>query len=367
MNGIDTSYAFKIKLGDYESAILRERLDKTPAACPVYITGLARAGTTLILEILSRHPDVATHLYRDFPMMFTPYFWGRFLEFMDRFRAEALPEERAHKDRIMVTPKSPESMEELLWMAFFEGLHEGQKHYVFDGALENVAFENFYRDHIRKILLRDDATRYVSKANYNLTRIPYLLKIFPDARFVVMVRHPVAHIASLKKQQDLFVRQQRKDPRTLAHTNASGHFEFGLNRRVIDTGSGKKGEIDAAFARGDEIRGWALYWADIYGYVLKLRESLDEGRRDQVKILTYESLCAAPSEKMGEVFTFSGLEHYSGIIESYRDKIEVPSYYSPDFSDDDLQVIRDLTEEVAVPFGYSFDGATKTNTVPLIS
>ena len=80
------------------------------------------SGTTILLELLAGRPGVATHRYRDFPPVFTPLFWNR--AFAHIYRADAPPAERAHKDRILVTPDSPEAMEEVLWMRFFPDAHD---------------------------------------------------------------------------------------------------------------------------------------------------------------------------------------------------------------------------------------------------
>ena len=66
--------------------------------------------------MLARHRDVATHRYRDFPPVMTPIFWNK--AFGRTYGKDAVPVERSHKDRIMVTPDSPEALEEVLWMAF---------------------------------------------------------------------------------------------------------------------------------------------------------------------------------------------------------------------------------------------------------
>ena len=61
-----------IKLGALETHLVESALADVRVDRPIYVTGLARSGTTILLETLARHPDVATHRYRDFPMLFTP-------------------------------------------------------------------------------------------------------------------------------------------------------------------------------------------------------------------------------------------------------------------------------------------------------
>src|SRR5690348_9777932 len=135
-----------IKLGSLETKLVEGNVPEVPIDRPIYVTGLARSGTTILLETLARHPDVATHRYRDFPMLFTPYLWNRWLELVPR-QAEA-PAERSHGDGIAVTSESPEAFEEPLWMAFFPHQHEASSSAVLDRQTDCPLFERFYRDHI---------------------------------------------------------------------------------------------------------------------------------------------------------------------------------------------------------------------------
>ena len=82
--------------------------------------------------------------------MFTPWLWNRLLDYTPQKAAP--PVERTHKDGIKVTPDSPEALEEVLWMAFFPGLHDPRQNAALDERTSNPAFERFYRDHIRKLL-----------------------------------------------------------------------------------------------------------------------------------------------------------------------------------------------------------------------
>ena len=231
---IERHAAWWIKLGSLETRLLDSTLAEVRIDRPIYVTGLARSGTTILLETLARHPDVATHRYRDFPMLFTPYLWNRWLDLVPR-KPEA-PAERSHGDGIAVTSESPEAFEESLWMAFFARQHDASASAVLDRSLHRPAFERFYRDHIRKLLAVRGGRRYVAKGNYNVTRIAYLAKLFPDARFVIPVRDPVWHIASLMKQHRLFLDGQRGNPRAVRHLRRVGHFEFGQDRRAINPG-----------------------------------------------------------------------------------------------------------------------------------
>src|SRR5262245_1122157 len=108
-------------IGDLETQLLEKRLREVRIDRPVFIAGLARSGSTMLLEILSRLPEVGTHRYRDFPLLFIPWWWN---QFQDRFAESAAPVERPHQDRITITKNSPEAFEEPLWNFFFPFVHD---------------------------------------------------------------------------------------------------------------------------------------------------------------------------------------------------------------------------------------------------
>ena len=64
---------------------MSRRLDAIPIDRPIFVTGLARSGTTILLTVLSRSAGVATHRYRDFPFLDIPLLWNWF---QDRFARE---------------------------------------------------------------------------------------------------------------------------------------------------------------------------------------------------------------------------------------------------------------------------------------
>ena len=59
-----------IALGNLESRVIADDLDAIGVTQPIYISGVARAGSTILLETLAQHPDLASHRYRDYPPVF---------------------------------------------------------------------------------------------------------------------------------------------------------------------------------------------------------------------------------------------------------------------------------------------------------
>ena len=331
-----------IGLGNLESRMLSERLDEVRIVKPVYVTGLARSGTTILLELLARHPDLTSHRYRDFPPVLTPWFWNWFVDRAGKGGEAA--RERAHGDGIDVTPESPEAFEEVIWMAFFSRLHDPDVSAVLTGEMKNEEFAKFYKDHIRKLLLLRGGRRYLSKANYNLTRLRYLLGLFPDAKFLLPVRDPVWHIASLMRQHQRFCIEHERDDRLKRHMSRSGHFEFGLDRRPVNSGDAEAtGKVLELWSTGREVEGWAVYWADLYNHVAASLEH-DEALRSATRIIDYDRLCSEPAQMMQTVLEHCELEN-AGVdlpAEAAR-TIRPPAYYEPAFTDGEVDFIKTTT------------------------
>ncbi|HEU4986106.1 MAG TPA: sulfotransferase [Rhizobiaceae bacterium] len=340
---------FWVKVGNWETRLLEDQLDGVVIDRPVYIAGLARSGSTILLEMLARHPDTATHRYRDFPIVPAPWAWNWFVDRAGK--KEHVLAERAHRDRIKVSPESPEAFEEVLWMSFFPGLHDGTTNGALDEDTENAEFEAFYRDHIRKMLRLRKARRYLAKGNYNVTRLRYLRKLFPDARFIIPIRDPAWHIASLMKQHRLFVAEEKADSRVRDHMRRSGHFEFGLDRQPINVGDTERAaEIRGLWSEGREAAGYAELWASVYGYVADMLDR-DPALAEAALVMRYEDLCRDPAGRLSAVLDHCGLKD-NGLIAAARDEISPPDYYEPSFTEAEREEIRHRTAEVAARFGY---------------
>src|SRR5262249_58048855 len=122
-----------------------------------------------------------------------------------------------------------------------------------------------------------------------------------DARVALPVRGPAGHLGSLMRRLRRLGGGQRRPPRALAYMRWSGHFEFGLDRRPMHLGDGDRvRRIVAAWAAGDEVRGLALYWDMVYGYLARLLAA-DAQVRDAALVVRYETLEAAPAETLPAV------------------------------------------------------------------
>jgi hypothetical protein len=243
-------------------------------------------------------------------------------------------------------------MEEPIWAAFFPHLHQASRSEHLGADTSNPRFESFYRDHIQKLLLARGGARYLCKGNYNITRLEYLLRLFPDARFIVPVRDPVAQVASLMKQHRLFRRICAADPRARAHLRQLGHFEFGPDRMPIHTGDddGVRAVQRAWTSAGDEVEGWARYWALVYGYLAeRLQRSTTLAKA--VRLLSYEDFCRRPDALLRQLLQHADLTLSGPEIASWCARVSPPAYYESGVTASDRQKIRSLTRGVATSLG----------------
>jgi hypothetical protein len=339
-------------LGNLETFVLATELAPIAVKQPLFVCGLARAGSTLLHEVICSHPGVASHRLKDFPFLSTPYWWRRATSAV---RASE-PRERPHGDRMMVTSESPDALEEMLWMAFFPACHDPGRDNRLGAHDRNAAFEAYYPNHIRKLLLAERAARYAAKANYHVARLPYLLRLFPDARIVLPVRDPVGHVSSLMRQHEWFSQGHRTSRKSLAYMRRSGHFEFGLDRRPLNLGDGLRvQEVQAAWKCGEEARGWALYWDLVYRHLADQLETNEAVRRATL-VVRFEELCDRPAEVLTRVLRHCELAETNPILDKYVPAIRRPDYYRSSLSPGNEMMIRVQTRDTASRFGLEAGG-----------
>ena len=269
-------------LCDLEMRLYGDRISQQPVEKPIFVTSLPRAGTTLLLEILSRHPSVVTHSYRDMPFVLSPMIWRKL---SGRFRVKAKQQERAHSDGMLISVDSSEAFEEILW------LRECAKHYSDSGIRlwdqTMTQFQAPLTDHIRRLITSRDMpadfnARYLSKNNANIARLPALRQVFQDAHIVVPLRDPLDHAMSLHRQHMRFLDIHAQSDFSRRYMGDIGHFEFGaLHRPILFDGMAEM----AAQHTPETLDYWLAYWTCAHRHLAKQSEPLfvDMGRFTQDK------------------------------------------------------------------------------------
>jgi hypothetical protein len=256
-------------LAELENDLYWHRLPLSASGREVFVTGLPRAGTTLLLELLYGTGEFASFTYRHMPFILSPMIFSR----VSRVSVKtARVVERAHGDGMNVSLDSPEAFEEVIWLMYL------RDRIVTERTLEPLTietvseeFEDVLRTTIRKLVAErkgDASARYLSKNNANISRLGVLSRLFPSSTIVVAFREPSAHIASLMRQHARFSTAHASDTFARRYMAWVGHFEFGLDFKPINF----SGWLDGcAIEPTPTADFWLRYWTAAYRYALDHR------------------------------------------------------------------------------------------------
>ena len=291
-------------VADIEDKIFGAKMAQASISQPVFITSLPRAGTTLLLEVLSQVDEFAAHTYRDMPFVLCPLLWDQ-ISGASRQDAELAP--RAHGDGMDISFDSHEAFEEIIWKAFWSANYSKDHISVWDSQDRDPEFEHFLKQHMRKIItLRGDGQvggarkRYISKNNGNVAKLRLLPAIFPDCKILVPIRNPQDHLQSLVRQHNRFNKIHSEDRFAYQYMDYLGHFEFGLTLRPIEFGG-------HTLDRQSDVRQlepdfWLNYWINAYADVLQTAQAYP-----QIQLIDYDKLCAQPAEQLQRLAGVLGL------------------------------------------------------------
>lgn len=245
----------------------------------VFVSGLARAGTTILMRRIHATGAFCSLTYRNMPFVLAPNIWSRFATASKRKDA---PAERAHGDRILVGIDSPESLDEVFWR-IFDGEGYIAKTYLTPHEPDEETTEK-YIAYVAAILKADrgERTRYLSKNNNNILRLGAIRRAFPEAVILIPFRDPLSHTGSLLRQHRNFVAQQQTDRFVRSYMTWLAHHEFGLDHRPFRFDNAGAGRLAAR--QPDQLDYWLEIWCQAYAWL--------EGSAPKDAIFVcYEDLC----------------------------------------------------------------------------
>lgn len=310
-------------MADMEERIYARRLVGIDIDRPVFVTSLPRAGTTLLLEVIGSLDGFASHTYRDMPFLLIPMLWDAI---SGRFRGSDASFQRAHGDGMTIGYDSPEAFEEVLWRAYWPEKYTEDRIITWsaDDTDANGEFEQFMRTHIQKMIaLRSSpgaaTSRYVSKNNANVSRIPTITRSFPDSIVLIPFRHPVDQAGSMLRQHLNFQKIHREEDFSRRYMRDIGHFDFGENLRPIDFGGWlDRGELDSTMTADF----WLKYWRVAFEYILS-------NPSDNVVLVSYDNCCADPLPALRRIGEGIGLGETADIVQQ-TGRLRPPNHYEAD-------------------------------------
>lgn len=285
--------------------LLRSRIDGVEIKAPIFIIGTPRCGSTMLQDLLSAHPAIGyfTHAMGSFvdPTLY------RAVDWMSRHSGLSVRGERYLKDSVFVDTYSPsEAMR--FWLEQLQ-----LDPYALTWPRRRIAdFQPEQIDSIRRTIRYVLACfnggrgmRFLNKSPALLTEVLLLQDIFPDARFIHLVRDGRMVANSLLKLNQ----RQREQDLKVDHPlfRAKPFIPYprvpGLEQAIAQYGV-------------DDLRVTAIVWDSSVKLVDEFRPHLPHFHQ-----LRYEDFVAAPRTELAALLEFCGLDMPDASHRVFHDKL----------------------------------------------
>ena len=262
----------------------------------VFIAGMARSGTTIILNAIYESNEFASFTYQDMPFILAPNLWSS----INKGGIAIKKKERAHGDGIKIDTSSPDAFEEVFWKTF--------------DPSDNCNYDDF-KHLVKLICLKHSKARYLSKNNQNIKRIDKILEHQPHSKIIIPFRDPIQHAFSLLNQHKRFNLLQKENSFTRKYMSWIGHSEFGTDYEPIF-------KDETIYNSHEDLNHWLEQWLLCY-------KSLQQYQKNSnVRFNCYENLCGDPKE-WKSLLDFIGLESVNN-FDFYESKKQISTSYDED-------------------------------------
>lgn len=226
----------------------------------IFVAGLARSGTTILLNEIYESDNFASLSYADMPYVLAPNTFAKILPTLKNSK----PIERAHGDGLNISTKSPEAFEEVFWNTFPDSLDDSHER---------------FKQYIQQIMYKYKKTRYLSKNNQNIRRAELISEIFPHSKILIPFRSPTQQAYSLLTQHKKFIEGSQKDKFVSDYMRWIGHTEFGPNYIPLQN-------KNLLYTNDMDINHWLEQWCLVYKHCYETLKYLPN-----IHFISYEKLC----------------------------------------------------------------------------
>ena len=206
----------------------------------------------------------------------------------------------------------------------------GRRHDRFDETDATPSVISYIRGRFLKYQQENGNARIMEKTPSNLLRIPYVRAIFPEARYLYLIREPLANISSSERMWHTPVhlnkvrRRLRETPKSQLHYYAS--------RYVVDHARIK-------VFRKSNLSVWGVRYPGIYKDIKEMsveeviakqwvecsrvaREDLASMDRGTVLSMRYEDFVRDPIEQFGHILEHFDLDMTPAIEKQLREHVD---------------------------------------------
>ena len=100
------------------------------------------------------------------------------------------------------------------------------------------------------------------------------------------------------------------------------------------------------------VKGWAYYWTSIYDFIAN-RLDVNKTLKKATLIVKYGDLCENPATMIDQILEHAELPtaKFEKVKKYYIKHLHKPSYYTSNFSKQNIADINEITKETAARFG----------------
>jgi len=268
-------------LHDIEIALLKKKINSDNLTPHIFISGMARSGSTILMRFLYQTKFFASFTYRDMPFVMSPNLWSKI---SNKIKPKS-HKERIHGDSISINIDSPEALEEVFWRVKL------QKNYIYTNKLNAHEADDFtideFRNLISLILYRYKKKIYLSKNNNNILRLSSIIKAFPNSLILVPFRDPIQQAKSLLTQHENFSKIQKVDKFIKKYMSYLVHHEFGIIHKPFDFNQNHNISYNI-----NSLEYWLFQWVNVYRYLSQEKFI----NKKNIIYINYEFLCDNPKK-----------------------------------------------------------------------
>ncbi len=288
----------------------------------IFITGLARSGTTAILNSLDSSNIFASLRYKYMPFILYPLMAKIYIEFFSSNKTEAIP--REHGDGIYISQNSCECLDEPYWKNNPKNIINKNNDGLHPIDLEKIALDG-YSNLLNQFMKIEGRKRFLIKNNNHHLRLNSLTSYFKNSKFIILFRSPLFQAISLLNTHKKFISLQKKDYFVYEYMNMLCHREFGLGIKPFIYKDYQNEEM--RLLKNESINYWIQQWINTYSYILTEINPIKN-----VYLVCYESLC-------NEKYYYQKLLNFINIdINSLNCDLNLANYkYDLEFKDVDQE------------------------------
>ncbi len=240
---------------------------------PIFIVGVPRSGTTMLMSILSQHPDLGWFSSKDLKNIFTKEF-KKFAYLRRRiFDMRDFPFGKDEFNKTYFSTRVYPVEFGLIWDSTFQ---------EFWNPKISTEYLNLLKKTIIDIIKKNKKKKFISKVPRNSIRISSINKVFSNPKFIHIIRDPRDVVNSMIKR---------------AKEYPTGYFGIPLRNYPKET---------------DSTILHSLQWAQV---IKEIKNSANNLNSNQYLEVYYKEFVEEPERKLKEITEFCNLSPYDFLYE----------------------------------------------------